>query len=62
MKARLLPILGNLAVLAAGLAVLFGLPAYGETYLIINSTIFGRINDSVTNNARRIQVSGKLSF
>jgi hypothetical protein len=22
----------------------------------------GRINDSVTNNARRIQVSGKLSF
>src|ERR1044071_8856464 len=40
MKARLLPILGNLAVLAAGLAVLFGLPALGETYLIINSTIF----------------------
>ena len=27
-------------MLAAGLAVLFGLPAYGETYLIINSTIF----------------------
>jgi len=27
-------------VLAAGLAVLFGLPAYAETYLIINSTIF----------------------
>src|SRR5919109_2840118 len=40
MKARLLPILGNLAVLAVGLAVLFGLPAMGETYLIINSTIF----------------------
>src|SRR4029453_18520593 len=40
MKARLLPIIGNLAVLAAGLAVLFGLPAIGETYLIINSTIF----------------------
>jgi ABC-type branched-subunit amino acid transport system permease subunit len=39
-KARLLPILGNLAVLAAGLAVLFGLPAFAETYLIINSTIF----------------------
>ena len=31
---------GNLAVLAAGLAVLFGLPPYAETYLIINSTIF----------------------
>ncbi|HMK01016.1 MAG TPA: branched-chain amino acid ABC transporter permease, partial [Reyranella sp.] len=27
-------------MLAAGLAVLFGLPAYAETYLIINSTIF----------------------
>ena len=38
--ARVLPVLGNLAVLAAGLAVLFGLPAYAETYLIINSTIF----------------------
>ena len=40
MKGRLLPVLGNLTVLAAGLAVLFGLPASGETYLIINSTIF----------------------
>jgi branched-chain amino acid transport system permease protein len=39
-RARALPILGNLAVLAAGIAVLFGLPALGETYLIINSTIF----------------------
>jgi branched-subunit amino acid ABC-type transport system permease component len=28
------------AALAAGLAVLFGLPAFAETYLIINSTIF----------------------
>ena len=37
---RLLPHLGNLAVLAAGLVVLFGLPAYAETYLIINATIF----------------------
>jgi ABC-type branched-subunit amino acid transport system permease subunit len=37
---RLLPHLGNLAVLTAGLAVLFGLPAYAETYLIINATIF----------------------
>ncbi len=40
MKPRALAILGNLVVLAAGLAVLFGLPALGETYLIINSTIF----------------------
>ena len=29
---------------------------------VITSAIFGRINDSVTNNARRIQVSGKLNF
>ena len=29
---------------------------------VFTSTIFGRINDSVTNNARRIQLSGKLSF
>jgi ABC-type branched-subunit amino acid transport system permease subunit len=40
MRPRLLPIIGNLAVLAAGIAVLLGLPALGETYLIINSTIF----------------------
>ncbi|MCW5745282.1 MAG: branched-chain amino acid ABC transporter permease [Alphaproteobacteria bacterium] len=31
---------GNLAVLLVGLGVLFGLPAYAETYLIINATIF----------------------
>jgi len=40
MKPSMLPVVGNLAVLAAGLAVLFGLPALGETYLVINSTIF----------------------
>ena len=40
MKKRALPILGNVAILAVGLVVLFGLPAYAETYLIINSTIF----------------------
>jgi hypothetical protein len=45
-KARLLAVLGNLAVLAAGLAVLFGLPAFAETYLIINSTIFARRRSS----------------
>jgi branched-chain amino acid transport system permease protein len=39
-KAKRLSLAGNLAALAAGLAVLFGLPAFAETYLIINSTIF----------------------
>jgi hypothetical protein len=29
---------------------------------VLNSSIFGRINNSVTNNARRIQLSGKLNF
>ena len=29
---------------------------------LFTSNIFGRINDSVTNNARRIQLSGKLNF
>ena len=37
-------------------------PAFDNPTAVINSTIFGRINDSVTNNARRIQFSGKLSF
>ncbi|HEY3579361.1 MAG TPA: carboxypeptidase regulatory-like domain-containing protein [Pyrinomonadaceae bacterium] len=37
-------------------------PAFDNPTAVITSTIFGRINDSVTNNARRIQVSGKLSF
>ncbi|HEX2891651.1 branched-chain amino acid ABC transporter permease [Vineibacter terrae] len=37
---RLLPVLGNIAVLAVGLAALFGLPAFAETYVIINATIF----------------------
>ena len=32
--------LGNLGVLAVGLAVLFGLPAFAETYMVINATIF----------------------
>jgi len=32
--------LGNLVVLAIGLAVLFGLPAFAETYIVINATIF----------------------
>jgi hypothetical protein len=37
-------------------------PSFDNPTAVINSTIFGRINDSVTNNARRIQFSGKLSF
>lgn len=37
-------------------------PSFDNPTAVINSAIFGRINDSVTNNARRIQLSGKLSF
>ena len=37
-------------------------PSFDNPTALITSTIFGRINDSVTNNARRIQLSGKLSF
>jgi hypothetical protein len=37
-------------------------PAFDNPTALITSSIFGRINDSVTNNARRIQVSGKLNF
>ena len=37
-------------------------PSFDNPTAVINSAIFGRINDSVTNNARRIQVSGKLNF
>ena len=37
-------------------------PSFDNPTAVINSTIFGRINDSVTNNARRIQFSGKVSF
>ena len=37
-------------------------PSFDNPTAVINSTIFGRINDTVTNNARRIQFSGKVSF
>ncbi|HSD45563.1 MAG TPA: hypothetical protein VLB87_03040, partial [Pyrinomonadaceae bacterium] len=37
-------------------------PSFDNPTAVITSTIFGRINDSVTNNARRIQLSGKLIF
>ena len=37
-------------------------PSFDNPTAVITSSIFGRINDSVTNNARRMQVSGKLNF
>ena len=37
-------------------------PSFDNPTAVLTSSIFGRINDSVTNNARRIQLSGKLSF
>lgn len=40
----------------------FNNPSFDNPTPVINSTIFGRINDSVTNNARRMQLSGKLNF
>jgi hypothetical protein len=35
-------------------------PSFDNPTAVITSTTFGRINDSVTNNARRIQLSGKI--
>ncbi|HKE60640.1 MAG TPA: TonB-dependent receptor, partial [Pyrinomonadaceae bacterium] len=37
-------------------------PSFDNPTALITSTTWGRINDTVTNNARRIQLSGKLSF
>jgi hypothetical protein len=37
-------------------------PSFDNPTALFTSSIFGRINDSVTNNARRIQLSGKLNF
>jgi hypothetical protein len=37
-------------------------PSFDNPTAVINSSIFGRINDSVTNNARRLQLSGKINF
>ena len=37
-------------------------PSFDLPTATVTSATFGRINDSVQNNARRIQVSGKLSF
>ncbi len=37
-------------------------PSFDNPTAVYTSAIFGRINDSVTNAARRIQVSGKFNF
>jgi hypothetical protein len=37
-------------------------PNFDNPTATVSSSIFGRINDSVTNSARRIQFSGKLNF
>lgn len=37
-------------------------PSFAAPTAVLTSTIFGRINDSVTSAERRIQISGKLNF
>jgi hypothetical protein len=37
-------------------------PSFDNPTAVLNNALFGRINDTVTNQARKIQVSGKLSF
>ncbi len=37
-------------------------PSFAAPTAVLTSTIFGRINDSVNNAARRIQFSGKFNF
>ena len=37
-------------------------PSFDNPTAVITSSIFGRINDSVTNNARRMQLSAKFNF
>lgn len=37
-------------------------PSFDNPTAVLTSSIFGRINDSVTNTARRIQFVGKLNF
>jgi len=59
---RFLPLLGNVVVLLAGLAVLFGLPAYAETYLIINATIFASFAILALSLALIWGYAGILSF
>jgi len=59
---RALPILGNIAVLLAGLAILFGLPAFAETYVIINATIFASFAILALSLALIWGYAGILSF
>jgi len=37
-------------------------PSFDNPTAVLNNSLFGRINDTVTNTARRIQVGGKLYF
>ncbi|MEK7832589.1 MAG: carboxypeptidase regulatory-like domain-containing protein, partial [Acidobacteriota bacterium] len=37
-------------------------PSFAAPTATLTSTIFGRINDSVTSTARRVQISGKVNF
>lgn len=37
-------------------------PSFAAPTAVLTSTIFGRINDSVTSAERRIQIAGKLNF
>lgn len=37
-------------------------PSFGLPTTTLNSTLFGRVRDSVVNNARRVQLSGKFNF
>ncbi|HKN83846.1 MAG TPA: hypothetical protein VJW17_10430 [Pyrinomonadaceae bacterium] len=53
---------GRPFTVCSGINTVSNNPAFDNPTAVITSTIFGRINDSVTNNARRIQLSGKLSF
>ena len=59
---RALPFIGNIAVLLIGLAVLFGLPAFAETYVIINATIFASFAILALSLALIWGYAGILSF
>ncbi len=48
--------------LRADVRNIFNHPSFDNPTALFTSSIFGRINDSVTNTARRIQFAGKLYF
>jgi hypothetical protein len=48
--------------LRADLRNLTNHPSFDNPTAVLTNILFGRINDSVTNNARRIQLSGKFNF